>query len=199
MSGHEAMTTASGAAVADYDEIVDLLANRESDQIPVRVTGCGVPVGEYAPAFVLPRGDDRSCGLADLMGAPFVLHFFSGAEDTWLRQSDCLKVVTPALAELGVALVGIICAERSQLRHLESVVKGYSLLLDWEPKALVSRIYGFNHTKASPGISATYLVDRRGVVRWIAFNGAEGRGDPSMILNAARLHLTRPSTVDTSD
>lgn len=193
------MTTTSRAAVAENDEISDLVASRRREQIPSRVTGGGIPVGEYAPAFVLPRGDDRRSGLADMMGAPFVLHFFSGAEDSWLRQSDCLTVIAPALGELGVGLVGIICADRWRVRHFEVVGKGYPILMDWEPKALVSRIYGFNRTKASPDMSATYLVDRRGVVRWVAFNGAEGRSAPSSILSAARLHLARLSTVDTSD
>ncbi len=193
------MTKANLAAIPEYDGIADLPAEHARAAKPDCLVGAGVPVGEYAPAFVLPRGDKGSFGFAQLLGAPFVLHFYSGSEHSWLQQSACLNAIAPTLEVLGVGLVGIICADQSRLRHFETYRAGYPVLLDWEPKALVSRIYGFNRNKASPEMSATYLVDRRGVINWIAFDQANGRGDSVIILNAVRLHLSRPSPVDTSD
>lgn len=193
------MTKTNLAAIVEDNASADLFADRASAPRPDRAAGAGVPVGEYAPAFVLPGGDRRSFGFADLLGAPFVLHFYSGSEDSWLRQSACLNAIAPTLEILGVGLVAIVCADRSRVRDLETCWSGYPVLLDWEPKALVSRIYGFNHNKASPEMSATYLVDRRGVIQWVAFDRADGGGGSTVILEAVRQHLSRPSPVDASD
>lgn len=187
------------AATPEVKDIVELLPAHATDPKPDRVAGCGVPIGEYAPAFVLPRGGGGSFGFADLLGAPFVLHFYSGSQDSWLRQSACLNTIAPMLEVLGVGLVGIVCADRSRVRHFESFRSGYPVLLDWEPRALVSRIYGFNGNKESPKMSATRLVDRRGVIQWIAFDRAGGRGGSTVILNAVRQYLSRPSPVNASD
>jgi peroxiredoxin len=187
------------AAIAEDDGSADLLADRASAPKPYHAAGTGVPVGEYAPAFVLPGGDRGSFGFADLLGGPFVLHFYSGSEDSWLRQTACLNAISPTPEMLGVGLVAIVCASPSRTRHLETFRSGYPVLLDWEPKALVSRIYGFNHNKASPEMCATYLVDRRGVIQWIAFDRTDVGGGSTVILEAVRQHLSRPSPVDTSD
>lgn len=193
------MTRANLAASPDYDRFADPVAEHAGDREPDILVEAGVPIGEYAPAFVLPRSDEGKFGSAELIGAPFVLHFYSGSERSWLEQSACLHAIAPTLEMLGVALVGVICADRSRAREFGAIRGGYPVLLDWEPKALVSRIYGFNHDRASPQISATYLVDRRGVINWIAFDGGKGCDGSPTILNAVRLHLSRPSTVDTSD
>lgn len=193
------MTKKNLAAIAEDNGSADLLADQASAPKPDHAAGAGVPVGEYAPAFVLPGGDRGSFGLANLLGAPFVLHFFSGSEDSWLRQSACLNAIAPTLEIVGVGLVAIVCADRSRVRDLKTFRSGYPVLLDWEPKALVSRIYGFNYNKASPKMSATYLVDRRGVIQWIAFDRTDGGGGSTIILEAVRQHLSRPSPVDASD
>lgn len=164
-----------------------------------RLNAGGVHVGDYAPAFVLPRSDKRKIGSADLSGAPFILHFYSGSGKSWPLQSDCLIAIVPTLEILDVALVAVVCADQSQVRCSEADGNGFPILLDWEPRALVSRIYGFNRERASPQISATYVVDRRGVIRWVAFDGAKGRDDAPTIVNAVRLHLSCPLTVDLSD
>jgi peroxiredoxin len=159
-----------------------------------------VPIGQHTPAFVLPRNDRGMFGSADLIGTPFVLHFYSGSDDSWIEQSACLDAIAPALGMCGVAIVGIVCGEPERVRiHFEAGHGAHLVLLDWEPKALVSRLYGFNHNDASPELSATYLVDHRGIIIWAAFDEAKGLADSLIIANAVRLHLSRPSTVDPSD
>ncbi len=60
---------------------------------------------------------------------------------------------------------------------------------------LVSRLYGFNREKAVPAITVTFLIDGRGVFRWIsAENGYRTASGPE-ILGAVRAHLLRPSPV----
>ncbi len=194
------MTRTNLAAIPRRDGIVESVLKSEVSSTAAGSCVRSVPIGEYAPAFVLPRDDGGMFRFADLIGAPFVLHFYSGQGDRWIQQSACLDAIAPALGIIGVAIVRIVCAEPTCVRrHFEAAQAGYPVLLDWEPKALVSRLYGFNREKTSPRLSATYLVDRRGVINWAAFDGAKGRADSPVIANAVRQHLSRPSTVDPSD
>jgi len=155
-----------------------------------------IPVGEYAPAFVLPRWDVGSFGFAELLGTPTVLHFYPGSDTDWPQQSAILADLSPKLGRFGVALVGIIAADRSAISvHCKAESITFPLLRDWEPRALVSRLYGFNREKAAPAIAVTFLVDARGIIRWIsAENGYRTASGPE-ILGGVRAHLLRPSPV----
>lgn len=194
------MTGTNLAAIPRHEGLVDSVLKSESNSPVADSRERRVSIGEYAPAFVLPRNGGGIFGFADLIGAPFVLHFYSGQGDGWIPQSACLDAIAPALGIIGVVIVRIVCAEPACVgRYFEATHPGYPVLLDWEPKALVSRLYGFNLEKISPRLSATYLVDRRGVIIWAAFDMAKGHAGSSVIANAVRLRLSRPSTVDPSD
>lgn len=191
------MTKTNLAAIPEPEGIADPVGKNESGSPSTFFSEARVPVGEYAPAFILPHRDGGNLGIVELVGAPFVLLFYSGSGER-LQQTACLDATAPTLGILGVALVGIVCAERGPVRsQFEPAAEGYPVLLDWEP--LVSRLYGFNRDRAAPEISATYLADLRGVVSWVEFDRAKERGDSAIILNAVRFHLSRPSTLDTSD
>ncbi|WP_082476221.1 peroxiredoxin family protein [Rhizobium sp. Leaf306] len=166
----------------------------------VSVPGSTIPMGEYAPAFVLPRSDVGSFGFAELLGTPSVLYFYSGSGDDCSQQSAILADLSPRLARLGVALVGIIAAEPSAISvYCRAILPTFPLLCDWEPRALVSRLYGFNREKAAPAISATYLIDARGVIRWICCEDGDRPTNGAKILGAVRTHLLRPFPVGPVD
>lgn len=159
-----------------------------------------IPVGEYAPAFVLPRSDSGFLGFAELIGRPSILHFYSGTATSWSAQSRSLSALAPTLGVLGVALVGIMCAHREAAdRHRSEASASFPVLCDWEPIGLVSRLYGFNPTREAPDFPATYLIDNRGVIRWIGLGGPQAGANFSEIIAAVRRHLARPSPIDNCD
>jgi peroxiredoxin len=159
-----------------------------------------IPVGEYAPAFVLPRCDSGSLGFAELIGSLSIIHFYSSAVASWSVQSQSLNALAPTLGVLGVTLVGIICAHREvAARHCSEASADFPVLCDWEPIGLVSRLYGFNLTREAPHFPATYLVDSRGVIRWIGFGGPQAGVNSAEIIAAVRMHLARPSPVENCD
>jgi peroxiredoxin len=159
-----------------------------------------IPVGEYAPAFVLPRWDVGFFGFAELLGTPSVLHFYSGPGGDWPQQSAMLADLSLGLACLGVASVGIIAAEPSAISaDCKAASTAFPLLCDWEPLAVVSRLYGFNREKAAPEITATFLIDARGVIRWICGDNGNRWTNGREILLAVRAHLLRALPVGPID
>lgn len=183
---------------------------RRSDAVPdvddglpskwVSFSGRTVPLGEYAPAFVLPRSDFGFFGFAELLGTPSVLYFYSGSGDDWQEQSAVLADLSPRLTRLGVALVGIIAAEPLDTSFgRKAFSTTFPLLCDWEPRALVSRLYGFNREKAAPAVAAAYLIDARGVIRWICGANGGHLATGAKILGAVRAHLLRPLPVGPID
>lgn len=159
-----------------------------------------IPVGEYAPAFVLPRWDVGSFGFAEFLGKPSVLYFYSGSGGDWPRQSAILADLSPNLDRLGISLVGIVAAEHSAVSlHCKATSTTFPVLIDWEPRALVSRLYGFNRAKAAPVLPATFLIDARGVIRWISGEDHDCSANATEILSAVRSHLLRPFPVGPVD
>lgn len=158
-------------------------------------------VGEYAPAFVLPRCDGGYFGFAELIGRPSILHFYPSAAASWSRQSACLNALALTLEMLGVRLVGIVCACREiAAYHCNEAQTVFPILCDWEPIGLVSRLYGLNSSRVSPDFPATsYLMDSRGVIKWTSSELPSERGDPTAIINAVKALLSFPAPLESCD
>lgn len=158
-----------------------------------------IPAGDYAPGFVLPRWDKGAFGSVELLGTPSVLHFYSGSAG-WSQQTSALAELHPKLARLGVFLIGIMAAEASVVTaHCEGASPAFPVLCDWEPRAIVSRLYGFNRERAAPVVSATFLIDARGVIRWVQAEVGDRWTSGREILGAVRAHLLRSFPVGPID
>ncbi|GAC1043867.1 hypothetical protein thsrh120_38710 [Rhizobium sp. No.120] len=194
------VTKTNPAAIARYENVAALGLGDQWQSPPICAPETRVPVGEYAPAFVLPRCDRGYLGLAELIGRPSVIHFYSGTGASWFEQSACLNALAPTLGVLGVALVGIICAQQAVVAdHCKVTLTDFPVLSDWEPRGLVSRLYGFNLNRAAPNLAATYLIDGHGVVRWIRYGVEAADVDSATIIAAARSHLSRQKPLGPTD
>jgi peroxiredoxin len=156
-----------------------------------------VPTGEYAPAFVLPRWDHGHFGFSDLLGRPALLHFYAGGESAWREQTQSLNRLAALLERLGIGLIGVIAADAASIaRHCKTAGMSYPILVDWEPTALVARIYGFHRGSGRPDVAASYLIDSRGVVRWKAFVMQGEKIDIPTFTEAVELEPLRPFAAD---
>lgn len=164
------MTGRSKASAFRHPPYREAVRACERAVIVTQAASNSVPTGEYAPAFVLPRWDRGHLGFSDFLGRPAFLHFYAGGESAWREQTKFLNRLETQLARLGIGLIGVIAADAASIAlHCKTAGVSYPILVDWEPIALVARIYGFHRESGRPDVAASYLIDSRGVVTWKAF------------------------------
>lgn len=191
------MTGLSQAAAFRYSTDEKTVPVHERAAIIAQAESNSIQAGEYAPAFVLPRWDLGNFGFSDFLGSPAFLHFYAGNENSWRVQTQYLNLLEARLHRLGIGLVGLIAADPAAIAlHCETASPSYPILVDWEPIALVARIYGFHRRSERPDVTASYLIDSRGVVRWKGFACCGERIDIPTIMKVVRSEVTRPFAVD---
>ena len=131
--------------------------------------------GDQAPDFRLPSTDGRSLGLADLRGKVVMVHFWA----TWCP--PCVEEL-PTLAKLYEELKGgdfemlAVSVDEGGSAAVNAFLRknGLHLPVLLDPGAPVSHLYG---TYKFP---ETYVVDRRGVVRYKVIGPRDWR-DPEAL------------------
>jgi peroxiredoxin len=131
-------------------------------------------IGAPAPGFGLRDQHGRTVRLTDFTGERavalvFYPFAFSGICTGELRElRDNLDVFEDA----GVQLVGISCDPMHTQRAWADAEKyDFPLLSDFWPHGEVAKAYGVFGETMGAAIRGTFLVDRRGVLRWSVVNG----------------------------
>lgn len=146
-----------------------------------------VGLGEVAPDFSLKDQHGRVTRLADLRGRAAALVVFypwaftgvCGGELTTLQERRA------ELAERGAEILAVSTDSMYALRAW-SDREGFTfpLLSDFWPHGGVARAYGVLHEDIGIALRATFLLDRRGVVRWSVVNGIGAARDVDDYLEA---------------
>jgi len=139
-----------------------------------------VEVGERAPNFRLPQlGKEAKLGLADVRGKVVFVDFWASWCSPCREAMPQYEKLQASLPHTDFALLAVNVDEtRSDAEEfLAAHPVGYAVLLD--PAGDVPKSYGLI------GMPTSYLIDRRGVVRW------RGQGFKSADLDTLRREIDR--------
>jgi len=151
-------------------------------------------VGDPAPEFTLPLTSGKTESLSGLLGiAPLLLFFFRG---TWCpncrKQWKELQPVMPRLLTAGVQCRGIMAQHPASVSAYEAQTRfPFPMLLDQERSVI--KAYGVWHLLGIDAFNiarpSTFLIDQRGIVRWLFVSSHQmDRPDPEQLLAAVREH-----------
>jgi peroxiredoxin len=127
----------------------------------------GDPVPPYRAATL--TGD--TLALASLHGTPFLLNFWA----TWCtpcqRETPYLESVYRARSGQGLRVIGVSMDTGDALGQIRDFMKKYGVTYTVlrDPAMRAMDAFGI------PGLPATFLVDRSGVVRWLRFGAINAR------------------------
>jgi peroxiredoxin len=128
----------------------------------------GLPPGEQAPEFSLPRSASETFDSAQLRGHPAILAFYPADWSPVCGDQLALyEAVLPEFARYGAQLVGIsVDGVWCHAAYADARGLTFPLLADFEPKGAVSKSFGaYRH---GDGVSerALFVLDDKGVIRW---------------------------------
>ncbi|MBC9932592.1 redoxin domain-containing protein [Chitinophaga qingshengii] len=122
--------------------------------------------GDKAPDFTLAASPDKLVTLSDLRGKNVILAFYPAdwspvCSDQMALYNEMLRFFERYNAVLlGISVDGAWCHKAfTKDRNLH-----FDLLADFEPKGLVSRLYGVYQDGVSQ--RALFVIDDQGVIRW---------------------------------
>jgi peroxiredoxin len=158
--------------------------------------------GTPAPDFELNATPNQTLRLSELRGRPVILAFYpADFSPVCGDQLALYNEVLPEFKEHGAELVGISVdgvwchAAFAESRHLH-----FPILADFEPKGVVSRLYGAYRERDGYSERALFVIDKDGVVRWsycspVGVNpGADGILAALEALGAARERREQAAT-----
>jgi thiol-disulfide isomerase/thioredoxin len=139
-------------------------------------------VGQPGPAFNLPvRGGGAPISLAGLKGQVVMVNFWASWCAPCRQEFPLLDSIYKKYKSLGFSLVGINVEPDSKLADgfLAQTPVSFPILFD--AKSDISKAYGVN------AMPTTFLVDRKGTVRWM--HRAYKPGDENEYLDQVRALL----------
>ncbi|WP_225849519.1 peroxiredoxin [Streptomyces sp. HPF1205] len=130
--------------------------------------------GRPAPGFALPDQHGRTVRLADFRGKKDVVLMFFPFAFTGVCTGE-LRAVQAELAAFqddSTQVLAVSCDSMHALRVF-SDAEGldFPLLSDFWPHGAASRAYGVFAEDKGCALRGTFVVDRRGTVRWTVVNG----------------------------
>ncbi|MFD5893896.1 MULTISPECIES: peroxiredoxin [unclassified Streptomyces] len=153
----------------------------------------GIPVGSQAPDFALKDNHGRTVRLCDLRGGPdggvapdadggadgddhgrnVVLVFYPFAfTGVCTGELHALRDELPSFVNDDTQLLAVSTDSIHTLRiFAEQEDLEYPLLSDFWPHGEISRAYGIFDEEKGCALRGTFIIDKRGVVRWSVVNG----------------------------
>jgi peroxiredoxin len=145
-----------------------------------------IQAGESAPDFRLKDQHGRTVALSDFHGTRNVLLMFFPFAFTSVCTGE-LQAVQAALPSLqdkdgkgdtgdkgdkGTAVLAVSCDSMHALRAFSDAERlDFPLLTDFWPHGTVSRAYGVFADDKGCALRGTFVIDKRGIVRWTVVNG----------------------------
>ncbi len=130
-------------------------------------------VGREAPALALCDQHGQAVSLADFRGESNVLVLFYPFAFTGVCTGE-LRVIRdelPTFAAAGVQVLAVSCDSMFSLRvFAETEGISFPLLSDFWPHGAAARAYGVFDQERGCALRGTFLVDKRGVLRWTVRN-----------------------------
>src|SRR6185295_1872349 len=122
--------------------------------------------GTKAPAFELFATPDKKLSLAELTGKPVILAFYPAdwspvCGDQMALYNETLRLFRKFNAQIiGISVDSKWChAAFSESRNLH-----FPLLADFEPKGVVSKLYGAYNEKKGESKRALFVIDENGII-----------------------------------
>jgi cytochrome c biogenesis protein CcmG/thiol:disulfide interchange protein DsbE len=133
-----------------------------------------VVVGGQAPGFSLPSPEGRRISLSDFRGKVVLVHFWATWCPPCVEELPALDALFRAVANKEVKVLAVSLDEGGA-DAVAAFLKRHALTLPvlLDPERTVAGLYG------TFKLPETYIVDRRGVVRYKAI-GPRDWGDPAM-------------------
>jgi peroxiredoxin Q/BCP len=132
-----------------------------------------VEIGELAPQFCLPGGDEQDVCLKDYLGKWLVLYFYPRDNTSGCtREAQDFTAALPLLQELGASVLGV--SRDSPASHRKFAEKhGLKVMLASDQEHKVTEDYGAWALKKMYGkesygvIRSTFLIDPQGKIAYI--------------------------------
>jgi mycoredoxin-dependent peroxiredoxin len=149
----------------------------------------GIEPGATAPDFVLPDQHGRPTRLSDSRGSANVLLVFFPFAFTSVCTGElrALQQALPGIEATGTQVLAVSCDSMHALRAF-SDAEGldFPLLSDFWPHGTASRAYGVLAEDKGCALRGTFVVDKRGAVRWTVVNGLPDARDLAGYAKALR-------------
>jgi peroxiredoxin (alkyl hydroperoxide reductase subunit C) len=139
-------------------------------------------VGEEAPDFALPAQDGKKIRLSDYRGKKNVMLAFYPQDFTpvcshqlpsYSKQVNKFNQLNTQVLAVGIASIPVHIAWIDSLGGLN-----YPLLADWVPYAEVSKKYDAFIPRIGFGKRAIFIVDKKGIIRYIDIPHELNEGPP---------------------
>jgi peroxiredoxin len=133
-----------------------------------------VGVGDPAPDFRLSDQHGRTVRLSGFRGAKHVVLLFFPFAFTGVCTGElrAVQAELPAFQNEDVQLLAVSCDSMHALRVFsDSEALDFPLLSDFWPHGTASRAYGVFAEDKGCALRGTFVIDKRGTVRWTIVNG----------------------------
>ncbi|MYS25098.1 Peroxiredoxin [Streptomyces sp. DvalAA-14] len=133
-----------------------------------------IEVGAAAPDFQLSDQHGRSVRLSGFRGAKNVVLLFFPFAFTGVCTGElrAVQAELPAFQNSDVQLLAVSCDSMHALRVFsDAEALDFPLLSDFWPHGAASRAYGVFAEDKGCALRGTFVVDKRGTVRWTIVNG----------------------------
>jgi thioredoxin-dependent peroxiredoxin len=139
----------------------------------MRVSEIMVEIGDVAPLFCLPGGDEQDVCLKDYLGKWLVLYFYPKDNTSGCtREAVDFTAALPVVRDLGAEVLGV--SRDSPASHRKFAEKhGLKLMLASDQEHKVTEAYGAWALKKMYGkesygvIRSTFLIDPQGKIAYI--------------------------------
>jgi peroxiredoxin len=127
-----------------------------------------IEVGKEAPDFTLPDENSQQVHLKDLRGSPVVVYFYAAdfspvcADQACGVRDDCSRFQAKGARVLGISRDSVWAHKAFK----DSLGLAYSLLAD--TKGDVARLYGAWNEELAVAERLTVVIDKDGIVRYVA-------------------------------
>jgi len=124
--------------------------------------------GTTAPDFELNSTPDQKLKLSELLGQKVILAFFPAdwspvCGDQMSLYNETLRFFHKHNAQLiGISVDSKWC----HLAYSEHNKFHFPLLSDFEPKGMISKLYGVYDEKEGESQRALFVLDEKGIIRW---------------------------------
>lgn len=128
-------------------------------------------VGDRIPSFIIHDHDGVELNSEDLIGTPFVLYFYPKDDTPGCTKEACaFRDHRKAFEELNMIVIGV--SPDSQSSHVDFVNKfGLNFPLLCDEQMEIAQLFGAVQEKEGEKklsmLRSTFLIDAKGVVRWM--------------------------------
>ncbi|WP_165989413.1 peroxiredoxin [Streptomyces sp. YIM 98790] len=150
-------------------------------------TSTGIAPGSPAPGFALRSQHGETIGLADFRGEKNVVLVFFPFAFTGICTGElsALRDELPRFLNDDTQLLAVSNDTPFALRVFADQERlEYPLLSDFWPHGEVSRAYGVFDEAKGCALRGTFVIDKRGTVRWSVVRGMPDARDPEEYLAA---------------